>query len=454
MKTKLLLVLLLTPFTLLFSQQWQQLAGEPEGGGVTDIYVDESTGDLFVATGSLNWPSGEDGGLRKSTDDGATWVNIFDAYTSRFIQRGPDQYLYASVWDYPLDEGFYRSEDEGNTWSLLTSVPTGNNIFAFAIKEGLPNIIFLGTGQGVMRSLDNGVNWAYANSGLPANTLVRSMAVSPDGNTIAAGTVNGMYVSSDDGDTWEKVTGDGESEIITSIAFDEDPTKSGMPTTNMIFGSESGKVFLATSLTLFTVAVLYATLVVNSGLTRIMAHRHPTTLVPIFMASLYAATGGAFYYAIAGLSGWQPWMTGLPSNPMISMFTSYLIVSTAIIVMYIAMYGNSKAANSGSEIYKATFDISTGVALQPYTDQRLTLHQNIPNPFREQTRIQFELSDAAYTVLDVFDMAGNKVLSLVDGMMSKGNHDIDLAGERLSRGIYYYTLRSNNQVETKKLVVQ
>ena len=122
--------------------------------------------------------------------------------------------------------------------------------------------------------------------------------------------------------------------------------------------------------------------------------------------------------------------------------------------MYIAMYGNSKAANSGSEIYKATFDISTGVALQPYTDQRLTLHQNIPNPFREQTRIQFELSDAAYTVLDVFDMAGNKVLSLIDGMMSKGNHDIDLAGERLSKGVYYYTLRSNNQVETKKLVVQ
>ena len=454
MKVKLLFILLLLPFSLIFSQQWQQLTGEPEGGGVTDIFYDESSGDLYVATGSLNWPSGEDGGIRRSTDDGNTWNNVFDAYTSRFVMRGPDDNLYASVWDYPSNEGFYRSTDDGATWDLLTSVPSGNNIFACAIQEGQPNTIFIGTGQGVMRSLDNGTNWAYANNGLPSNTLVRSLGVSPDGSTIAAGTVNGLYVSSDNGDNWDKVTGDGETEIITSIMFEVEPTKSGMPTTLLFFGSEAGKLFLASSLTLFSVAILVTTLATATGITRIMAHRHPTTLVSTYMASLYAATGGLFLYAIAGTALWQSFMTGLPPNPIISMFTSYLVVTTAVIVMYIAMYGNSKSMNSGSEIYKATFDISTGTDMQPFTRQDFSLFQNIPNPFREQTRINFELPQAANTSLKVFDLAGNEIVSLVDGMMSKGRHSINLSAEGIRKGMYYYVLRSNNLIETKKLIIQ
>ena len=447
------LVSLFACFTL-FSQQWEQLTGEPEGGGVTDIFIDESTGDLFVATGSLNWPSGEDGGIRRTTDDGNTWENVFDAYTSRFIMQGPDENLYASVWDYPSDEGLYRSTDNGSTWTQLTSVPSGNNIFACAIKEGSPNILFAGTGQGVYRSFDNGASWAYANTGLPADKLVRSIAVSPDGSTIAAGTVSGLYVSSDNGDNWDKVTGDGENEIISSVFFDLDPTQNGKSNANLLFGSENGSLFITTALTLYTVATLVAIISLSKGITRIMAHRHPSTLVATYLVSMYNATGGGFFYAIAGLAIWQSFMTGLPINPAISMFTSYLVVSTAIIVLYLAMYGNSKGIDSGSEIYKATIDIATGIDLRPFTDQRIELYQNIPNPFKDQTWINFKLPDAAKTSLKIFDLTGKEIKSVVDGILSQGKHSINLTSEGLRSGMYYYVLRSGNLVQTKKLVIQ
>ena len=449
MKTKLLFTLFLLPFSLIFSQEWVQLAGEPEGAGVTDIFINEISGELFVATGSLNWPSGENGGIRKSTDDGVTWINLFDAYTSRFIMMGPDGNLYASIWDYPSDEGLYRSTDNGNTWSLLISVPTGNNIFACAIKEGSPNTIYAGTGQGVYRSFDNGATWGYTNAGLPTDKLVRSMAVSPDGSTIAAGTVSGLYVSSDDGNNWDQVTGDGEGEIISSVYFDVEPSKGSLANADLLFGGENGILYISTILTLYSVAYVCASIVPFMGITRIRSHR--PALNPIFLVSLYASSGGGFYFAHQDLSIWFAMMNELPPNPKISMFASYMLVSTASVIIYLAMYGDNA---NGAKVYKTTKSGVSDVALQPYSDQGLELFQNIPNPFKGETRINFRLPESGQTTLKIFDMAGKEVRSLINTALDKGKHSINVTKEGLKAGIYYYVLESNNLIQTKKLVIQ
>ncbi len=456
MKKELLTLVTLLFFvsTLAFAQEWVQLDGEPEGGGVTDIYYDQDNEQLFVATGSLNWPSGEDGGLRRSSDDGATWENIFDAYTSRVIMRGQDGDLYASVWEYPQDEGLYRSTDNGDTWEQLTSVPSGNNIFSCAVKAGSPNIIFAGTRTGVYRSLDNGATWAYANDIIPGDAWVRGLAVGPDG-TIAAGTSYGLYVSSDNGDTWDKVTGDGMNDYIISVEFDEEPAEGSdqNPIFNLFFGSTDGDLFLATSLTLFTVAATVAT-VASKELTKIRVKRATALLIPLYLISFYAATGGNFFFALGGLVTWQQFVSGLPPSPLISVFTSVVLAGTAIVVLYLAMYGNSKGVASGSEVYKATFDLATGIAQQPLANPYPQLYQNLPNPFSDQTRINFELAESTDTFLALYDLSGNEVRVLADETMGRGKHSVHVERNGLAPGIYYYRLRTGQYMQTKKLVIQ
>ncbi len=451
MKAKLLIMCILIPFGMLFSQDWQQLAGEPDGGGVTDIFYDEATDDLFVATGSFNWPNGEDGGIRRSSDDGQTWENLIDAYTSRFIMKGPDGNLYASIWEYPQDEGLYRSTDNGATWNLLISVPSGNNIFACTILEGSPNIIFAGTGAGVYRSLDNGATWAYANTGLPAGELIRSMEISPDGGTIAAGTTSGLYVSSNNGDNWDEVTGDGEDEIITALVFDviEEDSKSGV---YLVFGSEGGRLYMANASTFYLTAALLTTLILYQGITRLTMYRFTgTNYLSVFLASLYSPTGGSFMFAQAGWFGWLALMGGLPSYPAISMFTSYFVVATLTIVMYLAIYGNN---NNGTTIYKNTKGLTTGIHASPYNYEAMALFQNMPNPFKDKTLIPFKLAEKGKTTLELFDMAGNLVRTVIKGeIRSAGNHCINLTSEGIPAGMYYYVLRSNNYSQTKKLVI-
>ena len=170
MKVILTLALFILPASL-FSQVWQQTASTPEGSGVTDMVVRQSNQHIFVATTSFNWPNGDIGGVRRSTDDGTTWQNLNEVFIARTIIDAPDGNLYASIWPFPSPEGLYRSTDNGNNWgSPLVTVPTGDNIFSITLNtthKSKHNICRELTRNGPLRSTDNGVNWAPAINGIP-----------------------------------------------------------------------------------------------------------------------------------------------------------------------------------------------------------------------------------------------------------------------------------------------
>ncbi len=82
-----------------------------------------------------------------------------------------------------------------------------------------------------------------------------------------------------------------------------------------------------------------------------------------------------------------------------------------------------------------------------------SLAQNHPNPFNPTTTIEFSLSDAAQASLTVFNMAGEKVATLVNGMTERGAHSVTFDASNLSSGVYFYTLNANGVQETKKMVL-
>ncbi len=81
------------------------------------------------------------------------------------------------------------------------------------------------------------------------------------------------------------------------------------------------------------------------------------------------------------------------------------------------------------------------------------LSQNYPNPFNPSTRIQYSVSSSQNVTLKVFDVLGREVATLVNEQKSPGAYEVQLDGSKLSSGIYFYTLRSGNFMETKKLTL-
>lgn len=89
---------------------------------------------------------------------------------------------------------------------------------------------------------------------------------------------------------------------------------------------------------------------------------------------------------------------------------------------------------------------------------RIQLNQNYPNPFNPTTTIQFALDSPANVELVVYDVLGRRVASLVDEQLAAGTYKVDWnaatdAGLDVSSGVYVYTLRAGDHVESKQMVL-
>jgi predicted acyl esterase len=76
----------------------------------------------------------------------------------------------------------------------------------------------------------------------------------------------------------------------------------------------------------------------------------------------------------------------------------------------------------------------------PSLPAAFVLHQNFPNPFNPSTTIRFDLAAAQDIRLEVYNIAGQLIATLVDGMMPAGSHAVPFQPRDLASGLYYYRL--------------
>jgi len=88
-----------------------------------------------------------------------------------------------------------------------------------------------------------------------------------------------------------------------------------------------------------------------------------------------------------------------------------------------------------------------------YIPKQILLHQNYPNPFNPITSITFELPVDSDVLLSIYNLTGKKVRTLIHEIKEAGKHTIQLNGNNLSSGIYFYALDTPSNKLVKKLVL-
>ena len=78
------------------------------------------------------------------------------------------------------------------------------------------------------------------------------------------------------------------------------------------------------------------------------------------------------------------------------------------------------------------------------------LHQNYPNPFNPETTIKFSIPNKQDVDLSVYNMLGQRVVTLFNGELQGGNHIAKWHAGNIASGVYIYKLSSSNKTITQK----
>ena len=113
-----------------------------------------------------------------------------------------------------------------------------------------------------------------------------------------------------------------------------------------------------------------------------------------------------------------------------------------------------------TDLYKVENGQPTSIKQVPVSNEEnpeiptsVSLKQNYPNPFNPTTTIRFELDQATFAKLTVYDLLGRKVRELVNEIRPAGTNTIQFDAANLASGIYLYRLEANGAAQTKRLTL-
>lgn len=93
-----------------------------------------------------------------------------------------------------------------------------------------------------------------------------------------------------------------------------------------------------------------------------------------------------------------------------------------------------------------------------FIPNEIALEQNYPNPFNPGTQISYQLANGGYISLNIYDLLGREIKTLISEDQAPGNYTVswdgrDESGNIVPSGIYLYTLNAGNIVESKKMIL-
>lgn len=149
--------------------------------------------------------------------------------------------------------------------------------------------------------------------------------------------------------------------------------------------------------------------------------------------------GGAFPIVVKTLTNTYQWYIPEKKYPVFSITTIAITTIAGTTVTKQVYYSPNQTVG----ITQISTNIPDGFELS----------QNYPNPFNPETKINFSLPENSDVVLQIFDMSGKEVETLMNGKLPAGVYEAVWDASRFSTGAYFYRLTANGYVTSKKMLL-
>lgn len=107
---------------------------------------------------------------------------------------------------------------------------------------------------------------------------------------------------------------------------------------------------------------------------------------------------------------------------------------------------------TNTPMVRMNFNPSVGIEDVAF-EHGIKLGQNFPNPFGDMSQISFEVDQAMEVTFEIHDLTGKLVHYTDLGKVIPGNHTIDISASELGDGVYFYSLTTNTNSLTKRMVI-
>jgi hypothetical protein len=291
-------------------------------------------------------------------------------------------------------------------WDRLTYVPSGDAVTALAMSRSVDRILYYGSSGGEVFRLD------HAATAIPYSYPTQ-LDMGPEFNS-------GSYVSSISihPDDDQKVLLGVSNYNVVSLFYTDDGGATWTQHEGNLAGADGPSI-------------------------------RDVAIVPYGGIDIYFAATSTGLYSTFYLTGastyWNLESADLMGNVVVDMLATR--PDDGVVV----------AGTHGKGVY--SIGIPTGTAVGDAEIPRpALLSQNVPNPFNPMTTISFNLPVAGQATLVIYDVAGNRIRTLVNQDLEAGDHHAiwrgaDDDGRQVSSGIYFYQLDSGSVHEVKRMTL-
>lgn len=445
---------------------------------VPEVNIPAPTTGEYGITGNYNaigdyiWWGTNQGRVYYSTDKGYTWdvsLTTFGSTTTvnTVFSDVNNGFAHRSYLDMGIEPAISVTTNGGVTW---TNVNVSGDMYAryFSYVPGTTST-FVGSSsepnfEGASYSEDGGYSWITLNSGVPIQATAFLDAETGWAGTWAGASSGGMYIF--DGNL-NVITGEiagTVTDLDEGFAIEGAVITMGTFTTTTDGNGDYSMILDVGTYTLTCEIDGYEPFTQEN----VLIEEGQITTVDIQMQNLYLPPQN-LSYTLAASNVILQWDAPIGSvgfttyrvyrnGEMLAEITSTLYVDLAVppgtYIYYVtAMYGTHESIPSNE--VEVVIGVESDSNLLPAVTK---LGGNYPNPFNPTTEISYAMSNAGHIMIDIYNVKGELVKTLVNREVATGNHSIIWNGENnsgkpVTSGLYLYKMKTGTYVSTKKMIL-
>ena len=367
--------------------------------------------------------------IYKSDNNGSTW-QILNNHPEFGSSNGLAVSPNGTIFDGQYGKGVFRSLDNGDNWESCgpsnycyigaIGVSPDCTVFAGADFLYLPSLPYLTVGM--HQSFNNGINFNMTNNGLSAAPQFEAIAFNSFGHIFIVH-LQKVYRSIDNGSNWIEKHNGLPVRVSGKLTIDSQDILYIEVNSNIYSSSDNGENWARID---------------NGSLSGQNINMFIDKYDRIYIGT---ANAGIFISTDSGVS-WNQINSGLTNFNVRSITTN--------------QDGYIYAGTDGSGVFRSGQPILY-IEESAEIPIKIMLYQNFPNPFNSNTSIEFDLNKPGLTNVEIYDLTGRKIISLINNDLQKGHHKFSWNGknsfdESIASGVYIYTLSTREFRQSKKLL--